>query len=477
MSTLPRRPKQYDRSIIEGPIPRAVWRLAWPTMLQNIIGGLQGIIDHILVGHFVGIAGIAAIGDSWQVYLVVIVFVSSLYTGMAVLVARFVGSGDAGKVNRSVYQAFLATTAISFLVLAPLGYFIAPFLLDFVNAEADVSAQALPFLRIMFVSSFGMMTYFMVGGALRAAGDSRTPLRLGIVMTTLNIILNVILIRGLGPIPALGTAGSALGTAIASCAVAMYAVHKFRSGDWVVEFERGSSLRPDWAIIKSLFRFGLPAGMQGVAMNIAGIMLLRFIGSLELSKEAQSAFTIGYTQLFSLITWTSFGLMGAASAVAGQNLGAGHPERSARAVHAASMMGIVLAATMGIFFLTIPRELLNVFGMANDPAAVAMGVQLLGVLSVSGLFVTVALTYTGGLQGTGDTRSPFLISVVSQMIIPIGMLEVLQLTRGLRATDIWTAILIGHMTRCLLSVLRFRQQKWRHIKVDIEPQKTVTRGS
>ena len=91
------------------------------------------------------------------------------------------------------------------------------------------------------------------------------------------------------------------------------------------------------------------------------------------------------------------------------------------------------------------------------------------LICASGLFITVALAYTGGLQGTGDTRSPFYISLVSQLIIPIGICTVLQATQGLQATDIWTAILIGHMTRCLLSVVRFRQGKWRDIAVDIGP--------
>ena len=90
------------------------------------------------------------------------------------------------------------------------------------------------------------------------------------------------------------------------------------------------SLRPDLTIIRALFRFGLPTGIQGVAMNVAGVLLLRFIGSLPESAEAQAAYAVGYSELFSLITWTSVGLMGAAAAVAGQNLGAGQPERSAR---------------------------------------------------------------------------------------------------------------------------------------------------
>ena len=111
-----------------------------------------------------------------------------------------------------------------FVVLAPLGYFATPALLDLVNAAPEVKAQALPFLRINFAFSIGMLLFFMLTSALRAAGDARTPLRLGLTMTVLNVVLNVILIRGLGPIPSLGTAGSALGTAIASGAVSLYAL-------------------------------------------------------------------------------------------------------------------------------------------------------------------------------------------------------------------------------------------------------------
>ena len=92
---------------------------------------------------------------------------------------------------------------------------------------------------------------------------------------------------------------------------------------------------PDWGMIRQLFRFGLPTGFQGIAMNIGGVLLLRFIGSLEQSAEAQAAYAISYTELFSLVTWTSVGLMGATAAVAGQNLGAGHPERAIAGVHAA----------------------------------------------------------------------------------------------------------------------------------------------
>jgi putative MATE family efflux protein len=336
-----------------------------------------------------------------------------------------------------------------------------------VNAAPAVRAEALPFLRIMFVGSLGMLLFFMVSGALRAAGDARTPLRLGVLLTVLNIACNVAFITGLGPLPRLGTAGAAVGTTVAGLVVSGIAGYLLFSGRLPVTWQRGMSWRPDWGIIRELFRFGLPTGVQGIAMNVAGVLLIRFVGSLAQSAQAQAAYAVGYTELFSFITWTSVGLMSAAATVGGQNLGAGRPERAVRGVHVAAELGLALAAAIGILFVSIPRSLLGLFGM-TDPVVVGLGVQLLGFLSVSGLFVTVALTYTGGLQGTGDTRSPLYISIVSQIVVPLGICTLLQATRGLRPADIWTAILLGHITRCALSVLRFRQGKWRGIRVAVE---------
>jgi putative MATE family efflux protein len=457
----PAKISRYDRSLVEGPIARAVWKLAWPTMLQNVIAGLQGIIDHVMVGHFVGYVGNAAIGVSWQILLVVIVFISSVFTGMAVLVARFAGAGDSYKVNRVVYQSFLTAAGLS-VVLGIVGYLASPWLLTLVNAAPEVRAEALPFLRTMFVGSVGLILFFMLSGAFRAVGDPRTPLRLGLAMTVLTIALNVTLIR------MFGTIGAAFGTVTSSTLVSAYGVWRLTRAGSIIQFEQAMERWPDWGIIRSLFKFGLPTGVQGIAMNVGGVFLLRFIGSLEHSAAAQAAFAVDYTELFSLITWTSTGLLGAAATIAGQNLGAGNPDRAAAGVRVASQIGLAAAAIVGAAFVLAPRYLLAAFGM-TDPLVLSISRQLLGYLSISGLFVTVALSYTGGLQGSGDTRSPLYISVISQIAVPIGLCAIIQATRTLMAADIWTAIVLGHFIRCVLSVARFRQQKWRTIGVDIEP--------
>src|SRR6185436_11254668 len=122
--------------------------------------------------------------------------ISSVFTGMSVLVARFAGAGDAERVNHTVYQAFLAAMGLSIGILAPIGWFLAPHLLGLVHAAPEVRAEALPYIRIMFVFSFGMLVFFMMGGALRSAGDARSPLMLGLLLTVLNVLFNIVLITG-----------------------------------------------------------------------------------------------------------------------------------------------------------------------------------------------------------------------------------------------------------------------------------------
>jgi Na+-driven multidrug efflux pump len=135
-------------------------------------------------------------------------------------------------------------------------------------------------------------------------------------------------------------------------------------------------------------------------------------------------------------------------------------------VQVAAQFGLLIAATIGLLFLVASDQLLGFFGLA-DPVVLRLGRELLRYLSVSGLFVTVALTYTGGLQGTGDTRSPLFISLASQIGVPIGLCTYLQLAGRLDASWIWLAIVLGHCTRALLSTWVFHRGRWRAISVDV----------
>jgi putative MATE family efflux protein len=457
----------FDRSIVEGSVSRAVWKLAWPTALMNLVTGFQGLVDHALVGHFVGYQGNAAVGVSWQIFLVVIVFISSVFSGMSVLAARYAGANDPRRVNRVVYQAFLIAMLLSLGVFAPLGYVFAPDLLALVKAAPAVQKEALPYLRIMLVFSFGKLQFFMFCGALRCVGDARTPLRLGIAMTVLNLTLSAVLIPGIGPIPRLGTTGAAIGTVAASGLVAVIGFLMLCYGRLPIRFSRKMRLGPDPMVVRELFRFGLPTGCQGVAVNAAGVVLLRYVGSLPNSAAAHAAFSICYNQLFALISWTAVGLMTAASAVAGQNLGAERPDRTRLAPAAASRMGLVLALVLGLVFAFLADPMLAAFGV-DDPHVLALSRELLRYLAVGGFFITTALSYTGALSGVGATRTTLVISVISQILLPLGMCAAVASTRALAPRDIWMAILAGLILRAALSYWQFRLGRWQHITVYVD---------
>lgn len=431
-------------------------------------------MDHIVVGKAVGYTGLAALGVGWPIFAVVVVFISSLHTGMGVLIARFAGANEHRKVGRVVYQSLLACTVLGVLVFPPIGYALSPWLLGLVNAAPEVQQEALPYLRTLFLSCWGVLMFFMISGAFRAGGDAQTPMRLGFAMTAINLVLSLVLVRGFYFIPALGTVGAALGTTLANSATAAYGIYHLARGGSSVSLNT-NRWGPDWKILSALFRFGLPSGVQGLVMAVGAALLVGYIGGLEQSAEAQAAYSVAYGQLFSFINWIGLAIMSAAATVAGQNLGARSVDRAARTAFSASMVGVVVTAPIAALFLFIPRQLLQIFDI-KDEQVLQIGEELLVYLSGACILLVIGLAYTGALQGTGDTRSPLIVALVSKLLAPLGLCALFDLTIGLTAPRIWIAVVFGFFLRAVMSVRYFQRGKWRDIQVDIGPSMSTHYG-
>jgi Na+-driven multidrug efflux pump len=305
---------------------------------------------------------------------------------------------------------------------------------------------------------------FMLTGAFQASGDPKTPLYLGILTTVLNVVISTVLITGAGPFPAMGTAGAALGTVIAplvTVGIALYLIFRHKT---IIQPPERFTLIPDLEVIRLVARIGLPTGIQGVLLNLGGVLLLKYIGMLPFSAAAQAAYTICYAQLFSFVTWASFGLRAAAGAIMGQNIGAGKPERGKRAVALAAGMGAVWAAVIGVLFWLIPGALLGIFDATEEPVF-SYGTSLLHYLSFSGVVLATALALTGGLQGAGETKIPMYIAFLTQIVVLLGICQVFSMMGQLTPHRIWMAILISHTSRLILTYLAFRTEKWAHTKI------------
>jgi Na+-driven multidrug efflux pump len=235
----------------------------------------------------------------------------------------------------------------------------------------------------------------------------------------------------------------------------------------VIGFPDRWTFRPDFELLRRVAAVGVPAGIQAVTLNIGGAILIYFINQLKSEAAALSAYVVCYTQLFAVVTWTSFGLRAACATVMGQNIGAGKTARGERAVYIGAGIGFLWAAFFGVIYWTFPSALLSIFGMADVDAVRPIATQLLRFLAFSGVFVSMALAFTGGLQGAGDTKKPMFIAIITQIVILLGACFVaLQLER-LSTTVIWSFILVSHISRLGLTYAVFFAGKWRDIKVEL----------
>ena len=461
--------KAFDQELTSGSVLRTVWKLAWPLVLLNLTNGLHAFVDHVLIGHFVGSAdnaGNAAVGVAWQVFLVIVVMIASLFHGMNVLVARYAGKQDREQLSRVFYETLLASAYILLFVVAPIGYIISPHLLAFVHADPEVQRYALPYLRVLFTCSAPLFLMFLVTGAFQASGDPKTPLKLGILTTLLNIALSILLITGAGPFPKLGVLGAALGTVLAPWVSIVIAVRLILKRRMILQPPRRFTLVPDPEVIRIVGRIGLPTGIQGVLLNLSGVFLLKYIGSLENSAAAQAAYTICYAQLFSLVAWTSFGLRAAAATAMGQNIGAGDPARGKAAVATAAGMGVLWASGIGLLYWFIPGHLLALFNAVDEPIF-GFGVSLLHYLAFAGVALAASLSLTGGIQGAGQTKIPMYIAFATQIVLLLSICQYF-VWRGTLSTEvIWAAILVSQTARLLLTFAVFRTEGWAHTRVEL----------
>ncbi|MGC9053641.1 MAG: MATE family efflux transporter, partial [Candidatus Hydrogenedens sp.] len=408
--------KHFDEEIVSGNVLNSLWKLTWPLVLLNLINGMHGFIDQVLIGHFVpgkNNEGNAAVGVAWQLFIVMVVLIASISHGMNVLIARYAGRQNRKMVNTIFFDAFLTGAFFLVGIVAPLGYIFSPQLLRFIGVEERVYHLSLPYLRLLFVFNWTLFLMILLTGAFQAAGEPKLALMLNILNAGLNIVISFVLITGLGIFPSFGVIGAGIGTVLAPGISLLLAFYLMLRGKTLIQLPSQWRWFPNFHVLKMIIRVGLPTGIQGVVLNIAGVLLIKYISSMPNSTAGQSAYTICYTQLFSIVTWTSFGLRSACSTVMGQNIGAGNPQRGKKAVQAGAYLGALWGATIGVIFVFFPTPLLYIFN-AQSELVLEYGKALLQCLAFSGILLSATLAMTGGIQGSGATRLPMIIAMVSQ---------------------------------------------------------------
>lgn len=455
--------QQFDRELVSGSISRSVWKLTWPFVLAQIIRGLNILVAQSLVGRAVGYEGIAAVGLGWQLFMMTIAIYVALLQGMAIVIARYSGKQDSEAITRVIYETFLCSIIFLVAVVAPLGYFLAPYMLDLLNAAPEVQVHALPFTRLIIVCCAPLLLMFLLTRSFQACGDVKTPLMLAILSTVCNIGLNVLFIVYLD----MGVKGVAFGFILGPLPSLCIALWLIFSGRAVIRPPKRFTLIPDLNVLKLTLRIGIPTGISALLATGVGAAMLSMLGSLEESAAAQAAFTVCFSQLFSFFIWVGLSLGAASNTLIGQNIGAGETERGKKCVYMAAQLGALWSLVLGVVFWFYPERLLAIFGVVDGPV-LDIGMQFLRVLSVAGVFAVTARTLFGGLMGAGDTKSPMYITFVAQVGVILGYCGINAALGTLTATTVVTATLMAAVTRCILAFVVFERGKWVHIQVELE---------
>jgi putative MATE family efflux protein len=432
---------------------RAALELAWPGIIENLIAGAGQATIFAFVGHL-GAVSTAAVGASFQFLFLMFPIWRSLGIGTMAHVSRRMGEGRA-RMASDVARQSIALGAI-FGVAFGVGFvvFAAP-LLRLLGADEEVVAVATPILAFMGAGSIFQTVWFIATSAIRAAGDSRTPMWLAILSVCVTVPLAFLFIDvlHLGPI---GAAYAVVANGVVICMLSLYLLWVGRA-DLTI---RGGKWRLDLEIIRSLFSISLPSAAESALFSVGILALSGF--AFRLGTESSAAHQI-VNQVESFSFLPCIGFSGAASALVGQALGMGDPRPAVRSGWAAVRMAFLWATLAGVVFMVVPRFLLGIF--TSDQRVVDAGVGAMAIIGIGQPAQAAIFTLGGALRGAGDTRFPLVATIVNWLVVRLPLAYVLAFPLGLGLTGVWTAIAADYFVRAGLLAWRFNSGAWQRVRV------------
>jgi putative MATE family efflux protein len=436
---------------------RATWALAWPVIFAFSIESVVGLCDALMVGRL-GATAVAAVGVGVQILSAVNAALFAVGTGTLAVVARHVGAGERAQAEETLRQSILAAIVLSILSIAPVVVW-APWALAAFRIEPAVVAAGTPFVRIVLLSVPAAAVVFVIASSLRGAGDTRTPLAIGAVIGTLNVVAAYGLIFGALGLPPLGVAGAASGTLLAFSTGAGLALVLLARGRLVLHVHwRRFRVRGD--VLRRVLRVGYPAAIEHLLMQVGFFVYIVFAARYGTAPVA--AYFIGVRILaVSFLPGIGFGAAGAT--LVGQSLGAGRPAEAERGGWAAVRLAVVLMSTAGVVIFAGARPIARLF--VSDPVVVADAVSFIRVLAVAQPLMALDFALGGALRGAGDTRFPLLTVLLGFYVCRLGFAWVASFWLHWDLLWLWLAVIGDYVVRSVLKARRFRSGHWKRVRV------------
>jgi putative MATE family efflux protein len=432
-----------------------VWQLAWPAVLTNLLHATVGFVDLKIVGAL-GPPAVAAVGTGNRVLFILQATLMAVTAGTTALVARSWGAGDRAEAERVTRASLQLCMGLS-LVMTLLGVVFADALAGMFRLDAETVALAATFIRWISVFHVVFTVNFVLGTALRAAGDTRTPLWIGAITNGFNVLLVWALVYGRLGLPRLGVAGAAIASGTAFGVGALLLGGLWWSHRLVLHPARGPCMQR--TRIRRLVRIGLPAGMEQVVWQSGFLAFLWLVALYGTAPYA--AYQIGVSILsFSFVV--GFGFAIAASTLVGQHLGARDRAGAARSGWRALLLSVAVMVVLSIGIIAAAEPLARF--MIDDPEVIRLTVVFIYVLGAAQPLMAVEFALGGALRGAGDTRTP-LYALMAGLLGARVLLSALFAWLGLAVEWIYAALIADYVLKAFILTRRFRSGRWAEIVV------------
>jgi putative MATE family efflux protein len=457
-----RGPSGGQRDLTSGPIAKTLLAFALPTLGSSILQSLNGSINAVWVGRFLGENALAATSNANIVMFLLMAFVFGFGMASTILIGQAFGRRDVDQARRVIGTAMGSFILVA-VAIGILGWIFAPALLRLLATPAGAAPLALAYLRVIFIAMPSSLVLIMLMMAMRGAGDAMTPLWFMILAVVLDSGLNPVFIRGLGPIPAMGIAGSATATVIANYTSLFGLLIYMYAKDLPLRL-RGREfgyLKPDGAILKTIVVKGLPMGLQMIVISASALALIGLVNREGVDTAA--AFGVAM-QLWTYLQMPAMALGAAVSAMAAQNIGAGKWERVSAITRSGVMFALVITAGLVVLLAVADRPALALFLGGGSPALpIARHIQILATWSF--LLFGVTLVLFGTVRANGSVIGPLIILFIG--LVPVRLGFALGAYRWLGADALWISFPVSSFSNMALAIAFYLHGGWRKSRMTV----------
>lgn len=442
-----------ERDFTETSLGKAIFLLAVPMILEMMMESVFAVVDIFFVSRL-GADAVATVGITESVMTIVYAVGIGLSTATTALVARRVGEKEPRKAGNAAFQAILVGAVFSFVVAIP-GFVFAKEFLMLMGASEQMADAGFYYPMIMFGGNLVIMLLFIINAVFRSSGDAAISMRVLWLANIINLILDPLLIFGLGPIPALGIKGAAVATTTGRGIAVLYQFYLLFKGNGRIHLDiRNLSVR--LKVMIKLLQLSVGGIFQYLIATSSWIILVRMISVF--GPEVLAGYTIAIRIIiFALLP--AWGLSNAAATLVGQNLGAKKPDRAERSVWITGATNVAMMAVISAVILIMPEKLIRLF--IEDLSVIGSGVTTLQWMGAGFIFYALGMVVVQGFNGAGDTITPTKINLVCFWLLEIPLAYILSIRFNYNLPGVCMAILMAESLLTIIGVIIFRRGKWK----------------